>query len=93
MITLILKRVAWDMNDRDRRVGMSKIKISDCSGCYNEAYHSGLGGRNKCWHFDEATLSPGRKQHKDTLPKDYGGRWKLMPDCYVYRNGFIQRYK
>ena len=70
-----------------------KIKRSDCDGCYNEFYHCGgaTGLTNKCWSFDNATMSMGRKQHKDTLPKNYRGNWKLIPDCYNYQQGFIER--
>lgn len=68
-----------------------KISRSDCNGCYNEDYHCGLGGAKKCWSFDDATLSKGRKQGTWTLPKHYGGQWKLIPDCYQYQNGFVER--
>ena len=74
-----------------RRDMTRKIKREDCSGCYNEDYHCGLGGSKKCWSFDNATLSIGRKQHKDTLPKHYKGKWKLIPDCYIHQHGFIER--
>ncbi|MCB0420654.1 MAG: hypothetical protein KDD61_06645 [Bdellovibrionales bacterium] len=70
-----------------------KIKRTDCHGCYNEDYHSGLGGKNKCWSFDNAEMKKGRLQHRDTLPKDYRGQWKLIPDCYIYRFGFVERQK
>ena len=68
-----------------------KIKREDCSGCYNEDYHCGLGGSKKCWSFDDAKLSSGRLQHKNTLPENYRGRYKLIPNCYIYQNGFVQR--
>ena len=67
------------------------IKRSDCYGCYNEEYHRGLGGSKKCWSFEGAKMSIGRLQHKDTLPINYRGKWKLIPDCYCYQNGFVQR--
>lgn len=68
-----------------------KIKRSDCNACYNEEYHCGLGGSKKCWNYDDATLNVGRKQHRDTMPKNYSGAWKLFPDCYQYQDGFIER--
>ena len=68
-----------------------KIKRADCDGCYNEDYHHGLGGAKKCWSFDEAEMKLGRKQHRDALPKNYGGRWKLIPTCYIYQQGFVER--
>ncbi len=72
-----------------------KIKRTDCHGCYKEFYMCGgvNGNTKKCWSFDDATLSMGRRQHKNTLPQDYKGRWILIPDCYVYQNGFIERKK
>lgn len=70
-----------------------KIKRSDCNGCYNEVYMCGLGGAKRCWSFDDSELSMGRKQHRDTLPKHYSGRWRLVPDCYIYQQGFIERLK
>jgi len=68
-----------------------KIKRTDCYGCYNEDYHSGLGGYKKCCSYEGATLSLGRKQGTWTLPKHYGGRWKSIPDCYQNRDGIVQR--
>jgi len=68
-----------------------KIKRVDCYGCYNEEYHCGLGGSKKCWSFEGAKMSKGRKQHKNTMPKDYRGRFVLIPNCYRYQNGFIER--
>ncbi len=61
-----------------------------CFGCYNEDYHYGLGGAKKCWSFKNAKLCPGRKQHRDTVPP-YKGRWVLIPDCYIYQHGFVER--
>jgi hypothetical protein len=69
-----------------------KIKRSDCYGCYDEVYHCGCGGSQKCWTFEGAEMRKGRLQHKDTLPKNYKGRWKLIPDCYVYQDGFVERW-
>ena len=64
-----------------------------CNGCYKDFYnHGGFNGNtNSCWSFKNATLSKGRKQHKDTLPKNYKGEYKPIPDCYVYQFGFIER--
>lgn len=72
-----------------------KIKRSDCTGCYNEFYHNGgvSGNSKKCWSFDDASLSLGRPQHKDTMPENYRGRFKLIPDCFIYQYGFIEREK
>lgn len=67
-----------------------KIKRTDCFGCYNEFYQSST---RKCWSFEGAEMKMGRLQHKDTLPKDYKGRFKLIPDCYIYQNGFVERTK
>ena len=69
-----------------------KIKRTDCHGCYNEEYHCGLGGSKKCWSYDNAEMKKGRKQHRDTVPP-YKGRWMLIPDCYIYRCGFIEKEK
>lgn len=70
-----------------------KIKKSDCFGCHNEIYHCGgaSGLTNECWNFSGAELSLGRKQHRDELPKNYRGVYKLIPNCYVYQIGFIER--
>jgi len=68
-----------------------KIKRADCHGCYNEDYHCGLGGSKKCWSFDDSEMKLGRKQHQDAMPKNYSGNWVLIPNCYIYRSGFIER--
>ena len=68
-----------------------KIKREDCNGCYNEDYHCGLGGKNKCWSFDDAEMSLGRKLSIYTLPKHYSGKFKLIPNCYTSKGYFIQR--
>lgn len=70
-----------------------KIRRSDCNGCHNEFYHCGgaTGNTKKCWSFDSAELSMGRIQHKDTIPQNYKGHWKLIPDCYRYQSGFVER--
>jgi DNA-binding ferritin-like protein (Dps family) len=52
-----------------------------------------LGGQKKCWSFDNAEMQKGRKQHRDALPENYRGAWVLIPDCYIYRNGFVERSK
>ena len=68
------------------------MKRSDCKGCYNEFYHCS-DASFKCWSYDDAELSRGRLQHKDTMPKDFYGDWELIPDCFQYQNGFVERFK
>lgn len=34
---------------------MKKSK-KNCSGCYNEEYHHGLGGSKECWSYKDATI-------------------------------------
>lgn len=69
-----------------------KITRKDCYGCYNEIYHTGeIRNTKKCWSFNDATMSKGRLQHRDTLPKNYRGVWKLIPNCYIHQCGFVER--
>ena len=72
-----------------------KIKRSDCDGCYNEFYHCGgvTGNTKKCWSFDSAQMTLARMLHVDTMPKDYKGRFKLIPDCYTKQRYFRQGKK
>lgn len=72
---------------------MSKIKKSDCHGCYKEFYNCGGvdGKTNKCWSFDGAAKSLGRIHSIDALPENYRGRFKLIPDCYRKQRFFIER--
>ncbi len=69
-----------------------KITRPDCYGCDNEFYMSGGNGNTKeCWSYGDAKLSLGRMHHKDTLPKNYNGPWKLIPNCFIYQNGYVER--
>jgi hypothetical protein len=65
-----------------------KINSKDCSLCYCNIYNSGNG---KCFQFKDATLSKGRVLSIDALPKDYAGKFKLIPDCYRRQRYFVQR--
>ena len=70
-----------------------KIKRSDCDSCYNEFYHCGgaTGNTKKCWLFDGAELTMGRILHIDQMPKDYRGRFKLIPTCFRKQRYFVDR--
>jgi len=54
----------------------------NCSGCYNEDYHHGLGGAKECWSFSGAKLIKRLGIPVDLSPPYDREKAKLTPDCY-----------
>jgi len=64
------------------------IKREDCSGCYNEEYHRGLGGSKKCWSFDSATYIKAMVVWANQVPP-FKKSFKKMPSCYQSQYGAV----
>jgi hypothetical protein len=57
------------------------MKKSDCSGCYNNVYNSGLGDAKECWSFKDAKMILRKEVHVDK-PPPWAQKAKMFPSCY-----------
>ena len=62
---------------------MSKIKLSDCSGCRNDFYNNrqNING-DMCWSFEDAEYEWARDVHYDRRPPHDDIKPTKRPECY-----------